>query len=149
MTAEHPHEITVDVGKARITLDQLGLVQPGMARLMAEVGPRVHRLYYAAEAGNWPLARYFLNETRKILQAGVVVRPRYADGMGAFLAEDVPPVVEAITARDWAAFETAYARMVDAANRYHGVYGKGWLRWRTPDAPPPDLDLAPRPADEE
>ena|SRR5688572_1019613 len=136
--------ILVDLGKAKVTLDQLGLSQPGMARLMAELGPRMHRLYYAAQAGNWPLARYFLNESRSLLKISTVVRPKYAESMARFLEEDVPPVVKAIDDEDWAAFERAFEAMVERGNDYHGEYGKGYIRWRTPDTPPPDLDLAPR-----
>jgi hypothetical protein len=32
--------------------------------------------------------------------------------------------------------------MVDEANAYHEKYDKGFLRWKLPDAPPPDLDLS-------
>lgn len=139
--------VVVDLGKAKITLDQLGLTQPGMARLMAELGPRMHRLYYAAKAGNWPLARYFLNESRSLLKISVVVRPKYEEAMAAFLADDVPPVVRAIDDRDWPAFERAFAAMIERGNRYHGEFGKPWIRWRTPEQPPADLDLEPRDGD--
>jgi hypothetical protein len=136
--------IVVDVGKARITLDQLGMTQPGMARLMAELGPRMHRLYYAAKAGNWPLAAYFLRESQSLLKTSVVVRPKYEEAMAAFLAEDLAPVQQAVHDRDWAAFEPAFARMVDRGNHYHGEFGKPYIVWKTPEAPPPDLDLTPR-----
>ena len=55
--SEHTH--VVNNGKRDLTLDELARQQPGMDRLMAEVGPRVHRMHYAAKAGNWPLASYF------------------------------------------------------------------------------------------
>lgn len=137
--------IVVDVGKARITLDQLGMSQPGMARLMAELGPRMHRLYYAAKAGNWPLAAYFLRESQSLLKISVVVRPKYEEAMAAFLAEDLAPVQEAVHDRDWARFEPAFARMVERGNHYHGEFGKPYIVWKTPETPPPDLDLTPLP----
>jgi hypothetical protein len=34
--------------------------------------------------------------------------------------------------------------MVSAANAYHEVYDKEFLRWKVPDQPPPDLDMTPR-----
>ena len=55
----------VSNGKRELTLDELALMQPGMDRLMAEVGPRAHRLYYAAKAGNWRLADYFFKSLVK------------------------------------------------------------------------------------
>jgi hypothetical protein len=50
-------------------------MQPGMDRLMAEVGPRMHRLYYAASAGNWRLATYFYNSVVKQLKLSAFSRP--------------------------------------------------------------------------
>jgi len=66
MSSDHIH--LVNNGKRDLTLDELARMQPGMDRLMAEVGPRVHRMYYAAKAGNWPLAAYFSKSVVKQLQ---------------------------------------------------------------------------------
>jgi hypothetical protein len=115
-----------------------------MGRLMPEVGARVWKLWYAAEAGNWPLAKYELEEAVSLMELGAFVRPKYDRTMARFLTDDLGPVVESIDNRDWAAFRAAFDRMVEAANGYHDFYGKGFIRWRLPDHPPPDLDLSPR-----
>ena len=52
-----------------------------MDRLMAEVGPRVHRMYYAAKAGNWPLAAYFSKSVVKQLQLAAFVPWRRYGGL--------------------------------------------------------------------
>jgi hypothetical protein len=137
-------EIIVNTGKRTLTLDELGMIQPGMARLMPEVGTRVWKLYYAAQARNWPLARFQLKEAVKLLELSAFVRPKYTDNLEAFIGEHCEAVRGAIEARDLAAFDTAYTGMVEAANAYHALYDKPFLRWKTPDAPPPDLDLEPR-----
>jgi len=137
-------EILVDTGKSKITLDQLGAIQPGMARIMPEIGARIWKLYYAAQAANWPLARFQLKEAVGLMNVGVVVRPKYTDDMTTFITEECDAVMAAIDAKDLRAFDGAYARMVEAANAYHEKYDKPFLRWKTPDAPPPDLDLTPR-----
>jgi hypothetical protein len=49
-------EIFVDNGARKLSLDELGRTQAGMGRLMPEVGARVWKLWYAAQALNWPLA---------------------------------------------------------------------------------------------
>src|SRR3954453_23937412 len=98
-------------------------MQPGMDRLMAEVGPRAHRLYYAAKAGNWRLAEYFLRSLVKQLRLCATSRPKYDADMAASLDQDCEPVREAVRARDLAAFEAAYDRMIERANHYHGVFG--------------------------
>ena len=136
--------ILVDNGARSLTLDQLGRTQPGMGRLMPEVGARVWKLWYAAEAANWDLARYELEEAVAVLELSAFVRPKYEESMTAFLRDDLRPVQIAIDARDWEGFRRAYDRMVARANAYHVQFNKGFIRWRRPDMPPPDLDLTPR-----
>ena len=137
----HGHTHTVNNGKRDLTLDELATMQPGMDRLMAEVGPRVHRLYYAAKAGNWQLAAYFCKSVVKQLKLSVESRPKYDLEMTDYLREDYAPVSAAIKAEDAAAFETSYAHMVRRANDLHGVFGKPYIGWKTPEQPPDDLDL--------
>ena len=139
VAVDHTH--VVSNGKTDLTLEELARQQPGMDRLMAEVGPRVHRLAYAGWARNWPLAQYFYRSVVKQLRLSVASRPRYAERMAVYLQEDCAPVGEAIRAGDGAAFDAAYSRLVERANAYHVEFGKGFLLWRTPAAPPDDLDL--------
>jgi hypothetical protein len=138
-------QILVNNGARSLTLDQLGRTQPGMGRLMPEVGARAWKLWYAAEAGNWDLARYELEEAVALLELSAFVRPKYEESMAAFLRDDLAPVQAAIEASDWDRFRRAYERMVGRANAYHVQFNKGFIRWRRPDTPPPDLDLTPRP----
>jgi hypothetical protein len=140
VTADHSH--VVNNGKRELTLDELALMQPGMDRLMAEVGPRAHRLFYAAEAGNWRLADYFFRSLVKQLRLCATSRPKYDADMTAYLDEDCAPVRDAIRQRDGAAFASAYERMIERANHYHGVFGKPYIVWVTPATPPEDLDLS-------
>ena len=139
MSPDHSH--LVNNGKRDLTIDELARMQPGMDRLMAEVGPRVHRMYYAAKAGNWPLAAYFCKSVVKQLQLSVQSRPKYDPDMSDYLRDDYAPVSAAIKAQDLGEFERAYDRMVQRANELHVVFGKPFIVWRTPDAPPDDLDL--------
>jgi hypothetical protein len=139
MNADHSH--LVNNGKRDLTIDELARMQPGMDRLMAEVGPRVHRMYYAAQAGNWQLAAYFCKSVVKQLQLSVQSRPKYDPEMTDYLRDDYAPVSAAIKAQDAAAFESAYQTMVDRANELHVVFGKPYIAWCTPDQPPDDLDL--------
>jgi hypothetical protein len=139
VSTDHTH--VVHNGKRELTLDQLALMQPGMDRLMAEVGPRAHRLYYAATAGNWRLADYFFRSMVKQLRLCATSRPKYDADMTTYLDEDCGPVREAIRTRDAAAFESSYRRMIDRANHFHEVFGKPYIKWVTPASPPEDLDL--------
>jgi hypothetical protein len=137
--SEHTH--IVHNGKRELTLDELALMQPGMDRLMAEVGPRAHRLFYAVGAGNWRLADYFYRSMVKQLRLCAASRPKYDADIAAFVDDDCLPLREAIRERDVDAFTRAYHRMVDRANHYHEVFGKPYIKWVTPSSPPEDLDL--------
>ena len=139
-----PNEILVDVGPRQITLDELGRSQPGMGRLMPEIGARTWKAWYAAQAGNWRLARWQLSEANKLMELGAFVRPKYQVSMAKFLADDFAPVRQAVEDKDWEAFDSAYTAMVTRANYYHDVFDKGFIQWKLPEMPPPDLDLTPR-----
>ena len=139
MTQDHTH--VVNNGKRDLTLDELARMQPGMDRLMAEVGPRLHRCYHAALAGNWPLAAYFNKSAVKQLALSADSRPKYEPEMTAYLRDDYSPVTAAIKAQDRDAFLSAWTVMVDRANVLHGFFGKPYIGWRTPEQPPDDLDL--------
>ncbi|MCW2585646.1 MAG: hypothetical protein JWN55_1162 [Frankiales bacterium] len=139
MTEDHTH--VVNNGKRDLTIDELARMQPGMDRLMAEVGPRLHRCYHAALAGNWPLAAYFSKSAVKQLALSAESRPKYEPEMTAYLRDHYAPVTAAIKARDREAFLAAWPVMVDRANVLHGFFGKPYIGWKTPAEPPDDLDL--------
>lgn len=134
---------TVETGKGRIPLDDLGRAQPGMSRLMAELAPRVWYLFYAAQAGNWPLASYYHSTSVSLLRDAVLLRPKYAAAVEAFITTELRAVRVAIDAKDAGAFTTAYDAMLERTDAYHAEFNKGFIRWRTPATPPPDLDLTP------
>jgi hypothetical protein len=135
-------QLRIDTGKSALTLAELGGTLPGMARLMAEISPRMGTCYHAAKAGNWPLARYMLLAAVDIMQTAMVLRPKYRDDMTEFIAAHCGAVLDAINARDATAFGTAFDRLVDAANASHEAYDHPYIRWRVPAAAPEHLDLA-------
>jgi hypothetical protein len=136
---DHTH--VVHNGKRDLTIDELAQMQPGMDRLMAEVGARTHRLYYAAMARNWRLAEYFYRGVVKQLRLCATSRPKYAEEMAVYLDRDCKPVLEAIKAGDLDRFETVYSQWIERANELHGVFGKGWIRWVTPKSAPEEFDF--------
>lgn len=127
-----------------MTVDEIAAMQPGMARLMDEVGRRYWVLYYAAKAGNWDLARYMEKETEKILKTASVARPKYREDLEAFVRDRLGPIARAIDDKDWDRFEAAYRLGITDSNRYHDKYNKRFIRFRLPDHPPEWFDLEPR-----
>jgi hypothetical protein len=140
-------EVEFDGGHGRsLTGAQLAGMQPGLARLMPEIGIRVWKLYYAAEAENWPLAKFQLKEARKLLDLCALTRPKYEKSIGQFIERQVKPMMAALEEGNLERFRREFAAAVEEANAYHEAYGKPFLRWKVPSEPPPDLDLTPRPA---
>ncbi len=127
-----------------LTADEIGEMQPGGARLMAEFGQRYWVLYYAAREGRWELAAYMERESEKLLAILGKVRPKYAADLDHFVKTDLAAVAAAIESGDWAAFESAYRRGVSDSDVYHARYNKGFIRFRLPDHPPEWFDLTPR-----
>jgi len=138
------HEHVIDTGKGSFPLDHLGPLLPGMAEIMPLVGARIWKCWYAGKAQNRPLAAFQLKEAVGLMHKGAFLRPKYDENIEKFVATECAAVKRAIDAEDWDGFETAFHAMVDAANAYHELYDKPYLRWRIPDAPPPDLDMTPR-----
>ena len=136
-------ERTVATKHGAMTMEQLAEMQPGMARLMVEYAERFWTMFYAAKAGNWPLAKYSHSEMMKLGRIVPVVRPKYADGMREFEAAFLGPLGAAIAAADWTAFETAYRRAVEGSDAYHDRFEKPFIRFRLPPEAPPFLEMEP------
>ncbi|MET0627346.1 MAG: hypothetical protein ABW033_02670 [Acidimicrobiia bacterium] len=136
---EHDHEIKIKGGS--FELSDLGHLMPGMAEIMPLVGGRIWKCYYAGKAKNRALAAFQLSEAVNLLEKGAILRPKYGDDMEVFLSGIVATIRTAIQDEDWDTFESAFDTMIEDANGYHEQYDKGFLRWKMPDEPPPDLDL--------
>jgi hypothetical protein len=126
-----------------LTLEELAEAQPGMARLMKEVGERYHVLYYAAQATNWGLAQHELNVIISILKTGGKLRPKYGHDLTSFTQSYLNDIGEKIRAKNWKEFEAVYMKGIEESNRLHEKYGYGFIRYVLPKKPPESYDLAP------
>ena len=136
--------LTFDNGHGRqLAIAEIAALHPGLARLMPEIGNRIWKLYYAAKAENWTLARFQLKEAKKLLELCAVTRPKYEENLGKYIEKRVKPMMAALEAEDFARFDQELQRAIKQANAYHQLYDKPFIRWKLPDSPPPDLDLTP------
>lgn len=126
-----------------LTIDQLVELQPGLGRLMPEVSRRYWILFYAAQGGNWDLARYQWRALQHLFTIGALLRPKMAKHLQAFQVGTMQPLEAALEARDWAAFEQGFREGIERANRFHQATGHGEVRWQLPPDAPRDLDLGP------
>ena len=132
-------------GHRNFNMDELAALQPGLAIFMPMIGDRWWNVYYAAKEANWVMARFELGEAITLMQKGMQTRPRYTDALKAYIDDDLAPVEAALAAADFEAFEVAFNKATVRANDYHEEFRKGYLVWKLPDHPNPQLDFTPRP----
>jgi hypothetical protein len=137
-------KVVIKTKHGELTLDQLAEVQPGMARLMKEIGERYGILYFAAKGGNWKLAQHELKQIVSLMKVGGTLRPKYSHDITSFIQTYLNPLGNTIEAREWEKFETAYEKGIDESNKLHEKYGYGFIRYVMPKNPPETYDLRPQ-----
>jgi len=142
--AERLKLLTFWGGHREMTVEDVVTIQPGLGRIMPEIGARTWKLYYAAEARNWPLAKFQFKEIRGLMELGAFTRPKHEEALNQFLEENWKPLEAALQNEDFAAFEAAYKAAIEAANAFHELKEKPYIVWKLPDSPPPDMDMRPR-----
>lgn len=135
-------KIVVKTRHGELTLEQIAEVQPGVARLMKEIGERFSILYHAAKAGSWKLAQHELNVVVSMFKTGSTLRPKYAKDFASFTESSLGPIGQSIKSKDWNLFEDAFTRAVEETNRFHEKYEYGFIRYTVSKSPPENLDLS-------
>ncbi len=138
------NQMTFFSGKREMAIDEIAMIQPGLGRIMPEIGARTWKLYYAGKAQNWPNAMYQWKEAKKLFELGAYTRPKHEAAIEEYLRDDWAPLEEAIQGEDLDAFLAAFEKAVDSGNAWHEKKDKPYIRWKVPDHPPPDLDLTLR-----
>jgi hypothetical protein len=136
--------VTGKTKHGELTLDQMASMQPGLGRLMPEVGERYWILYYAAKGGNWKLAHYQLRNIRNLFNIGMQTRPKMASYLEAFDQGHLAAIERAIGAQDWEAFDRAYHDGIAGLNKMHAATDHGYIVWKLPAEPPKHLELGPQ-----
>ena len=144
MSTEDTTKPTGWSGHRYYSMDDLAILQPGLARIMPEIGQRYWKLYYAAKLGNWTVANFQLGEIRELMELGTITRPKYEEDLETFIKDDLGALEAAIKTQDWEKTQELFHQGVRDANDYHKSNNKGFLVWKLPDYPPPDLDLTPQ-----
>ncbi|HEY8514253.1 MAG TPA: hypothetical protein VIS07_01930 [Candidatus Binatia bacterium] len=132
-------------GKNSMTIEDIATIQPGLARIMPEIGARTWKLYYAAKAQNWPMAKFQYKEIKGLMELGAFMRPKHEEALNKYMEENWKALEGPLEAQDFDAFAKAFHEAIDMANAYHELKDKPYIRWKLPEVPPPDLDMTPRP----
>lgn len=115
----------------------------GLGEIMGLNQMRHAKLWFAGEAGNWPLAAYEIDEMRE----GFDDAKHYHDhhkGIPQPLSQMIPTYIDpalaeldtAIAHKDKAAFTTAFDRLTEGCNGCHRAADFGFNVIQRPTAPP-------------
>ena len=118
---------------------------PDQAHAMADVGYHFANLWFAADKQNWPLAAYYLGETRSHLKWAVRIHPVRKTSAGAevdlkgildaidnsFLAQ----IDKSIGNKDAGGVKAAYSQTLAGCYACHSACEKPYLRPQVPTAP--------------
>jgi hypothetical protein len=149
-----PEASTPDVAELQADIERLNRIVPGQAVAMTQVAYNFSNLWFAAQAGNWPLAQFYFNETRVRLRWAMRIQPTRKLAAGEI---DLVPLLErlesaqlavvdeAVAQHDVARFESSYVAMLDACYGCHVASEKPFLKLRIPSVPAePLIDFDPR-----
>ena len=119
---------------------------PGQAHVMADIAYHFGNLWYAAKAGNWPLAEFYLNEARSHLRWAVRVRPvrplsnggelQVADMLAVMEKTTLKDLQERVAERDAKHFAASYEQVLASCYACHVAAEKPYLRLHVPERVP-------------
>lgn len=140
----------LDAGAVEARLAELeARFTPGLHTLMAELGARHATLWFAGNAGNWPLADYQLHEIEELVGEIETLHPSY-DGIpvAELLGETTEPALDelaaAVDAGDHEGFVRSFDQLTGACNGCHIASDREAIRIIRPTSPPlTNLDFQP------
>src|SRR4051812_39353690 len=125
---------------------RLKSIATDQSHVMADVGYHFGNLWFAGEKSNWPLAKFYFDETRSHINWAVRVIPIRKDTAGnnvdlkaIWEAVDsglFSPIGAAIDQKDREKFTGAYRAAMEGCYSCHKASSKPYLRPQIPSAPP-------------
>ena len=145
-TASLPDNVSRDaIQKLEAEIKELKGQLPSQSHTMADVAYHFSNLWFAGQAQNWPLAEFYVDETRSHLRWAVRVRPvRPLSTGGEFHLADMLAGIEkgplatlqaSIKARDASQFSVTYKQMLASCYACHVAAEKPYLRLHVPEYP--------------
>lgn len=127
---------------------------PGLGEIMTLQQMRHTKLWLAAEAGNWPLAAYELDELNEGFEDAVHFHPTHkespvpiAEVVEKIMTQPLKDARAAVEAKDAAAFPPAFDAVTDGCNRCHKATNFGFNVVTRPAANPYPNQVFALPAD--
>ncbi len=140
-----PMDLTNEIALLRAEVARLKGIVPDQSHAMSDVAYHFSGLWFAGQHTNWPLAQFYLDETRSHLKWAVRIIPirKNPAGMEVDLngireAVDhtlLADIHKAIGNKDVVAFAHAYRLTLEGCYACHKASGKPFLRPQIPTAP--------------
>jgi hypothetical protein len=132
-----------DLATLKAEVARLKGVVPDQAHAMSDVGQHFAKLWFAGEAGNWPLAQFFLDETKSHLRWAVRIIPKRKDAegreidlggiLGGLETSTFKDLEQAVKGRDKEKFPAAYKAQLEGCMACHRASNKPFIRLRVPE----------------
>lgn len=134
-----PAEKSLEQGSLEDRVKTLASIQPGLGVVMHEMGWRFANTYWAANGGNWGLAKYQLKELLEAQEVAEVTRPQRAPMLKANEQTFLVPLAQAIENKDLKLFNRRFKEAANACMGCHAALGYGYIRFKVPAKPPQDF----------
>ena len=113
---------------------------PGLEQFMNLILIEHNKLWFAAKAGNWPLAEYELGEIKEVMGDVQDVVPVFknlplAQMLDAVITKEIVDMEKAIEAKDFKKFAAGYDKLSAACNACHQGTENGFVVIQRPSRP--------------
>lgn len=137
-------DVLKEIAVLRAEIEHLKTLVPDQAHAMEDVGYHFANLWFAASEANWPLADFYLAETRSHLRWAVRIRPVRQSQAGDVDLQAILDAVDktdgvmlsalktAIDRHDPPAFRTAYRQTIAGCYACHVASEKPFIRPQIP-----------------
>ena len=143
-----------EIAALKADVEMLKGKAPSASVAMADVGFHFANLWFAGQAGNWPLANYYFSEGRNHIRwlIRIVPNPKGPDGnpvdvKGIFDGLDTSTFADlkkVIDEKDAKKFPEAYRTTLESCYQCHKAVGRPYLRLMVPKTvPQPIINLDP------
>ncbi len=133
-----------DMASLQAEVERLRSLIPGQSVAMTQVAYNFNNLWFAAHAGNWPLAQFYFGDTRGRLRWALRITPKRKISTGEIELEPILDGLEknqlaklgaTIAGKDIKQFETAYRSTLEGCHGCHAASEKPYLVLQVPSAP--------------
>ncbi len=136
---------SADTAALQAEIETLKRMMPDQAHAMTDVDYQFANLWFAGQNANWPLAEFYLNETRSHLNWAVRLRPIRKLSSGAELDvaallrgvenASLARIKNAIAKQDTKLFDAGYRQAITECYGCHKAAEKPYLRPKIPESP--------------